>query len=99
MIRRMLELKEPLESLIRSPRTLTAGTRFPRSGEIRDGEQTPGTGIHTAGITIHPSIYQVIEPESVGGHMRFLFGKHSGPWPTRPCCGATERSCTRRVSR
>jgi isopropylmalate/homocitrate/citramalate synthase len=36
------------------------------------------TGIHTAGITIHPSIYQVIEPESVGGHMRFLFGKHSG---------------------
>jgi isopropylmalate/homocitrate/citramalate synthase len=36
------------------------------------------TGIHTAGITIHPSIYQVIEPESVGGHLRFLFGKHSG---------------------
>jgi isopropylmalate/homocitrate/citramalate synthase len=36
------------------------------------------TGIHTAGITIHPAIYQVIEPESVGGHMRFLFGKHSG---------------------
>ncbi len=36
------------------------------------------TGIHTAGITIHPAIYQVIEPESVGGHLRFLFGKHSG---------------------
>jgi isopropylmalate/homocitrate/citramalate synthase len=36
------------------------------------------TGIHTAGITIHPAIYQVIEPASVGGQLRFLFGKHSG---------------------
>ncbi len=36
------------------------------------------TGIHTAGITIHPAIYQVIDPDSVGGHLRFLFGKHSG---------------------
>jgi isopropylmalate/homocitrate/citramalate synthase len=39
---------------------------------------THETGIHTAGITIHPAIYQVIEPEQVGGHLRFLFGKHSG---------------------
>ena len=39
---------------------------------------THETGIHTAGITIHPAIYQVIEPESVGGQLRFLFGKHSG---------------------
>ena len=36
------------------------------------------TGIHTAGMMIHPAIYQVIEPESVGGRLRFLFGKHSG---------------------
>ena len=36
------------------------------------------TGIHTAGITIHPAIYQVIEPRTVGGNLRFLFGKHSG---------------------
>ncbi|HEY3122191.1 MAG TPA: hypothetical protein VGL15_16315 [Vicinamibacteria bacterium] len=36
------------------------------------------TGIHTAGITIHPAIYQVVEPESVGGRLKFLFGKHSG---------------------
>jgi isopropylmalate/homocitrate/citramalate synthase len=36
------------------------------------------TGIHTAGITIHPAIYQVIEPDAVGGTQRFLFGKHSG---------------------
>jgi isopropylmalate/homocitrate/citramalate synthase len=39
---------------------------------------THETGIHTAGITIHPAIYQVVEPESVGGQLRFLFGKHSG---------------------
>ncbi len=39
---------------------------------------THETGIHTAGITIHPAIYQVIEPETVGGQLRFLFGKHSG---------------------
>ncbi|HLA76592.1 MAG TPA: hypothetical protein VJU18_03325 [Vicinamibacteria bacterium] len=36
------------------------------------------TGIHTAGLSIHPAIYQVVEPESVGGHLRFVFGKHSG---------------------
>jgi isopropylmalate/homocitrate/citramalate synthase len=39
---------------------------------------THETGIHTAGITLHPAMYQVIEPESVGGERRFLFGKHSG---------------------
>jgi len=39
---------------------------------------THETGIHTAGITIHPAIYQVVEPEAVGGELRFLFGKHSG---------------------
>jgi 2-isopropylmalate synthase len=39
---------------------------------------THETGIHTAGMTIHPAIYQVVEPESVGGELRFLFGKHSG---------------------
>jgi isopropylmalate/homocitrate/citramalate synthase len=39
---------------------------------------THETGIHTAGMTIHPAIYQVVEPASVGGSLRFLFGKHSG---------------------
>src|SRR5688500_11342515 len=39
---------------------------------------THETGIHTAGMTIHPAIYQVVEPGSVGGKLRFLFGKHSG---------------------
>ena len=39
---------------------------------------THETGIHTAGITIHPAIYQVVQPEMVGGQLRFLFGKRSG---------------------
>ena len=49
-----------------------------RIGIIGHNVFTHETGIHTAGITIHPAIYQVIEPETVGGHLRFLFGKHSG---------------------
>ncbi len=31
----MVELREPLEQLIRSPRQFTAGTTFPRADEIR----------------------------------------------------------------
>ena len=36
------------------------------------------SGIHTAGIMIHPAIYQFIREEAVGGHHGFVFGKHSG---------------------
>lgn len=36
------------------------------------------SGIHTAGISIHPKIYQFIPEESVGGEHKFVFGKHSG---------------------
>lgn len=36
------------------------------------------SGIHTAGILIHPAIYQFIREEEVGGTHRFVFGKHSG---------------------
>ena len=50
------------------------------------------TGIHTAGMTIHPAIYQVIEPESVGGHLRFLFGKHSGAMAIEAVLRATRTS-------
>ena len=45
----MVELREPLDSLIAPPTRFTASTTFPRAGEIRlydttlrDGEQTPG---------------------------------------------------------
>ncbi|MEU2873415.1 hypothetical protein ABZ769_30160 [Streptomyces olivoreticuli] len=36
------------------------------------------SGMHTAGIEIHPAIYQTIDHEVVGGEHRFVFGKHSG---------------------
>lgn len=36
------------------------------------------SGMHTAGIAIHPAIYQFIREETLGGTHRFIFGKHSG---------------------
>ena len=49
----MVDTREPLDSLIAPPSRFTAGTTFPRAKEIRlydttlrDGEQTPGRGLH-----------------------------------------------------
>jgi isopropylmalate/homocitrate/citramalate synthase len=36
------------------------------------------SGIHTAGMLIHPAIYQFIPPEDLGGEIRYVYGKHSG---------------------
>jgi 2-isopropylmalate synthase len=36
------------------------------------------SGIHTAGMLIHPAIYQFIPPGEVGGEVRYVYGKHSG---------------------
>jgi isopropylmalate/homocitrate/citramalate synthase len=36
------------------------------------------SGIHTAGVRIHPAIYQSIDEKLVGGIHRFVYGKHSG---------------------
>jgi 2-isopropylmalate synthase len=36
------------------------------------------SGIHTAGMLIHPAIYQFIPPEDLGGQVRYVYGKHSG---------------------
>ncbi len=35
-------------------------------------------GIHTAGMLIHPAIYQFIPPADFGEEVRFVYGKHSG---------------------
>lgn len=45
---------------------------------IGEGVFTHESGIHTAGMLIDKSIYQVIDPELVGAHIRYVFGKHSG---------------------
>jgi isopropylmalate/homocitrate/citramalate synthase len=36
------------------------------------------SGIHTAGMLIHPAVYQFIPPEDLGEHVRYVYGKHSG---------------------
>jgi len=56
---------------------------------------THETGIHTAGITIHPAIYQVVQPEMVGGQLGFLFGKHSGAVAVEAVLQRNEAKLTR----
>jgi len=36
------------------------------------------SGIHTAGMLIHPAIYQFIPPADLGTEIRYVYGKHSG---------------------
>ena len=36
------------------------------------------SGIHTAGMLIHPAIYQFIPPADLGERVRYVYGKHSG---------------------
>jgi len=36
------------------------------------------SGIHTAGMLIHPEIYQFIPPADLGAEVRYVYGKHSG---------------------
>ncbi len=36
------------------------------------------SGIHTAGMLIHPAIYQFIPPEDMGAEIAYVYGKHSG---------------------
>src|SRR5256714_378077 len=36
------------------------------------------SGIHTAGMLIHPEIYQFIPPADLGARIQYVYGKHSG---------------------
>jgi len=36
------------------------------------------SGIHTAGMLIHPAIYQFIPPADMGAKVEYVYGKHSG---------------------
>jgi isopropylmalate/homocitrate/citramalate synthase len=36
------------------------------------------SGIHTAGMLIHPAIYQFLPPEDLGAEISYVYGKHSG---------------------
>jgi isopropylmalate/homocitrate/citramalate synthase len=50
----------------------------PHEPIIGEGVFSHESGMHTAGIAIHPAIYQFIREGDVGGEHRFVFGKHSG---------------------
>ena len=39
---------------------------------------THESGIHTAGMLIHPAIYQFIPPDDLGERVEYVYGKHSG---------------------
>ncbi len=36
------------------------------------------SGIHTAGMLIHPAIYQFMPPADLGAEVEYVYGKHSG---------------------
>jgi isopropylmalate/homocitrate/citramalate synthase len=50
----------------------------PHEPIVGEGVYSHESGIHTAGISIHPAIYQFIREKDVGGTQKFIFGKHSG---------------------
>jgi isopropylmalate/homocitrate/citramalate synthase len=50
----------------------------PHEPLVGDFVFTHESGIHTAGIAIHPQIYQTINPNDLGTEIRFVFGKHTG---------------------
>ena len=50
----------------------------PHEPIVGEGVFSHESGIHAAGVSIHPAIYQFIREEAVGGQQRFVFGKHSG---------------------
>src|SRR5260370_6917342 len=39
---------------------------------------THESGIHTAGMLIHPAIYQFLPPAELGATIDYVYGKHSG---------------------
>lgn len=57
---------------------------------IGAGVFTHESGIHTAGLLIDPSIYQVIPPDLVGARIKYVFGKHSGLGAVKAVLNRTE---------
>ncbi|MBZ0263970.1 hypothetical protein K8I28_04810 [bacterium] len=69
------------DTLIKLRRMLETYSGIPVSAHepvIGEGVFTHESGIHTAGLLIHPAIYQVIPPELLGRKIHYVFGKHTG---------------------
>ncbi len=80
-----------LQELRRAVELASGVPIMPHEPIIGEGVFSHESGIHTAGILIHPAIYQFIREEAVGGKHRLIFGKHSG-------AGAVEEVLKRHAS-
>jgi isopropylmalate/homocitrate/citramalate synthase len=68
-------LLRPLRKMVEEFSGIPVSAHAPIIGE---GVFLHESGIHTAGLLIDKSIYQVIDPELVGAEIKYVFGKHSG---------------------
>jgi D-citramalate synthase len=74
-----LDLKmEQLYSISQLVSRLTGVYLQPNKAIVGENAFTHESGIHTQGMLAHPSTYEAIEPELVGGTRRLASGKHSG---------------------
>ena len=69
---------EKLRDLARSMERLSGIPVQPMEPGIGLNVFSHESGIHTAGMLIHPAIYQFIPPEDFGAEIRYVYGKHSG---------------------
>ncbi len=74
-----LDIKmQQLYSLSQLVSRLTGVYVQPNKAIVGENAFTHESGIHTQGMLAHPSTYEAIEPELVGGTRRLASGKHSG---------------------
>jgi D-citramalate synthase len=74
-----LEIKlQQLYSISQLVSRLTGVYVQPNKAIVGENAFTHESGIHTQGMLAHPSTYEAIEPELVGGTRRLASGKHSG---------------------
>jgi 2-isopropylmalate synthase len=69
---------EKLRELARHLERISGVAVQPTEPGIGRNVFTHESGIHTAGMLIHPAIYQFIPPEDFGEQVRYVYGKHSG---------------------
>jgi D-citramalate synthase len=79
LYKRKLSIKtEMLYGISQFVQRLTGVYVQPNKAIVGENAFTHESGIHTAGMLAHPSTYEPISPELVGGTRRLAPGKHSG---------------------
>ncbi len=82
-----VEMKQ-LYSISQLVSRLTGVYVQPNKAIVGENAFTHESGIHTQGMLAHPSTYESIEPELVGGTRRLASGKHSGSAGVRAALAA-----------